>query len=340
MKNILVTGGCGFIGSNFIRYVLSNHSNYTIVNLDKLTYAGNEENLREFKTDEKYHFKKGDICNRNLVDKIIKNGNIDTIVNFAAESHVDKSNQEEAEEIFKLTNITGTTILLERARRNKIERFLQVSTDEVYGSAQEGSFSEKSSLNPTSIYAKSKAEADERVLLYSRYINTLITRSSNNFGPYQYPEKFLSLMVTNLSLAKKIPVYGDGKQIRDWIYVEDNCEAIYFVLNNGKPGEIYNISTKNELENIEIAKKVLKLTGKNEDSIKFVLDRENHDLRYSIDNTKITELGWNTRSSFDESLEKTVNWYIKNAEWWISIRNKPEFRKWYEEEYIKKRGLE
>jgi dTDP-glucose 4,6-dehydratase len=343
MRNILVTGGCGFIGSNFIRYMTNNYLDYRIINLDKLTYAGNEENLKDIESNHRYYFHHGDICNESLVNYLIKTKNVDTIVNFAAETHVDKSNLSESTEILRRTNVIGTSVLLEKAKENNIKKFLQISTDEVYGSIREGSFNETSNLNPSNPYSRSKAKAEEIVLAYSKYLPVLITRSSNNFGPYQYPEKFMSLMITNVLEGHNVPVYGDGKQVRDWLYVEDNCDAIDFILHNGEAGEIYNITTKNERENIWITKKILRLLEKKdieiENLIQHVKDRPDHDTRYSIDNTKLLKLGWNIKSDFEKNLEKTVRWYRGNRSWWERIRKKPEFKKWYNNFYIKERGL-
>ena len=344
MNNILVTGGCGFIGTNFIMYMLNNHP-CNIVNLDKLTYAGNRDNLREYENFPRvnYRFFRGDICNGNIVNKVLKENSIDTIINFAAESHVDKSNLIESIDNVIRTNVLGTSVLLEKAKKNNIKKFLQISTDEVYGSINEGSFKEDSPLNPSNPYSRSKAEAEEVVLSYSKDLPILITRSSNNFGPYQYPEKFIPLMVTNVLLGNKIPVYGDGKQIRDWLYVEDNCDAIDFILHNGRFGEIYNISMKNEHENIWLTRKILSIMGKDdketESLIQYVKDRQNHDKRYSIDNTKLIKLGWIKKSDFEKTLEKTIKWYINNRNWWKKIRGKPEFRQWYDSFYVEQRGL-
>ena len=341
MKNILVTGGCGFIGSNFINLMLNNYP-YRIINLDKLTYAGNRENLRVYESSTKfdYEFFKGDICDKETVRKILRNHHVDAIINFAAESHVDKSNREGSIKNFRRTNVIGTSVLLEEARKTKVNKFLQVSTDEVYGSIKEGSFNENSDLNPSNPYSITKAEAEKVAFLFSNDLKVIITRSSNNFGPYQYPEKLIPLTITNVLLGKKIPVYGDGKQVRDWLYVEDNCDAIHFILNRGKNGEIYNITTKNGHENIWLIRKILKIMGeKEEEFVRYVKDRPNHDQRYSIDNKKIIELGWSEKNNFMKSLERTVLWYMHNKLWWKKIRNKPEFKRWYDDFYIKERRL-
>ncbi len=338
MKNILISGGCGFIGSNFVRYLLDKYD-YKIFNIDKLTYAGNLNNLNDVKNNTNYHFIKGDICNSDLVDKILKKYSVNTIINFAAESHVDKSNQEGSFKEFERTNIFGTRVLLDKSVENKVDKFLQISTDEVYGSIEEGSFTEENELNPSNPYSKSKSDAEKITLSYSDKLFVLITRSSNNFGPYQYPEKFIPLIITNILDGKKIPVYGDGKQVRDWLYVEDNCDAIDFVLNRGKNNEIYNITTKNEYENIWMAKKILKIMNKDESFIQFVKDRPGHDRRYSIDNKKLLKLGWNSKLKFNDKLNETVNWYINNRKWWERIKNGEHFKEWYDSFYIKERGL-
>mgnify|MGYP001603788794 FL=1 len=341
--NILVTGGAGFIGSNFIRYMLNKYPDYKIVNLDKLTYAGNLENLRDIENNPNYNFHKGDIYDQLLVYQLIKLNKIDTIINFAAETHVDKSNINSVS--FLMTNIFGTINLLELSKKTGIEKYVQISTDEVYGSIEQSSFDENSRFNPTSSYSASKAAADLLVLKYYKADNipVIITRSSNNFGPYQYPEKLIPLMITNVLESKKIPIYGDGKNIRDWIYVEDNCEAIDFILHNGKIGEVYNIGANNEKENVWIAKKVLSLMGKNQDEmenfIEYVKDRPKHDRRYSLNTRKINELGWKPKNDFESALEKTVNWYVNNHDWWKKIKSGEHFQEWYKMFYVKERGL-
>ncbi|MFN3966323.1 MAG: dTDP-glucose 4,6-dehydratase, partial [Endomicrobiia bacterium] len=278
---ILVTGGCGFIGSNFIRYILKKYHEYKIINLDKLTYAGNPDNLKDIEKNKNYKFVKGDICDSKIVDKLVKE--VDCIINFAAESHVDRSILEPGS--FLKTDVFGTYTLLESAKKNNIKRYIQISTDEVYGSIENGSFTEESPLRPNSPYSASKASADMlcRAYFVTYNLPVIITRSSNNFGPYQYPEKIIPLFITNALEDKLLPVYGDGKNIRDWIYVLDNCKAIDLVLHKGKPGEIYNIGGGNEIQNIELTKKILKLLNKPESLIKFVEDRAGHDRRYSLD---------------------------------------------------------
>lgn len=316
MKTILVTGGCGFIGSNFIRHFIHKYD-YNIVNLDKLTYCGNLENLEDIEDNPKYKFVRGDICDSGILNEVV--GKSDAIINFAAESHVDNSLHNPSE--FLTTNILGTMNLLQVARRYKIKRFLQVSTDEVYGSIVEGAADENAILNPSSPYSVSKAAAD---LLIKSYITTyslpaLITRSTNNYGPYQYPEKLIPKFITNLFIGEKVPLYGDGMNVRDWIYVQDNCEAIDFIFHNGEIGEIYNIGGNNQRTNLEITKLVLDLMGKDENYIKYVADRPGHDRRYSVDSTKISELGWMPKFNFEEGMKTTVDWYKLNEEWWRKL---------------------
>lgn len=311
---LLITGGCGFIGSNFIRYILEKYPDYKIINLDKLTYAGNPNNVKdvEKKFKDRYKFVKGDICNKKIVEKLISN--VDVIVNFAAETHVDRSIIDAGS--FVLTDIFGTYVLLEACRKfNK--KFVQISTDEVYGSIEKGSFKETDKLEPRNPYSASKAGAEllARSYFITHEVPVIITRSSNNYGPYQYPEKIIPLFITNLIRGKKVPVYGDGKNIRDWLYVIDNCKAIDIVLHEGKSGEIYNIGGECEKTNIELTKMILKFMGKDESYIEYVPDRKGHDKRYSLDNTKIRKLGWRPETKFEDGLKQTVEWY-KNNEWW------------------------
>lgn len=308
---ILVTGGAGFIGSHFIKQVIA--SNYKVVNLDKLTYAGNLENLREIEDNPNYEFVRGDIAENSIVNHIVKD--VDAIVNFAAESHVDRSIDNA--NIFISSNVTGTLNLLEAARKHD-KKFLHVGTDEVYGHILDGSFSEESNLNPRNPYSASKAAAD---LLVKSYFTTYgldvkITRSSNNFGPNQYPEKFIPLFTINALQNKNLPLYGDGRQIRDWTYVKDNCKAIEVVMNKGKSGEIYNISAQNEKENIEVAKMILSHLNKPESLIQHVKDRPGHDRRYSITNDKVKALGWKPEHDFESAIKETVDWYKNNENWW------------------------
>lgn len=331
MKTILVTGGAGFIGSNFIKTMLDKYPTYKIVNIDALTYAGNLENLKEISDDLNYTFIKVDIRDRSKIDEIFSDFNIDAVVNFAAESHVDRSIEEP--EIFLTTNIIGTQVLLDTAKKHwKINpgdkyckeykrgvKFLQVSTDEVYGALGEmGMFIETMPLMPNSPYSASKASADMIVRAYNQTFGLPIniTRCSNNYGPYQFPEKLIPLMINNCLNEKDLPVYGDGMQIRDWLYVFDHCAAIDTVLHKGMDGEVYNIGGNNEKANIEIVKMIIKALGKSENLIKYVKDRPGHDRRYAIENTKIsTQLGWKPTYSFEQGLKETIEWYLANTEW-------------------------
>lgn len=315
---LLVTGGAGFIGSNFIRYILSKYHDAEIVNLDMLTYAGRLENIHDVERDPRHKFVQGDICDRKKVEQIMKE-KVDVIANFAAETHVDRSIVEAGS--FVLTDIYGTYVLLDTARKYDVDRVVQVSTDEVYGSTERGSFKETDFLHPSSPYAASKAAGDliAQSFCKTHGLDVVITRSSNNFGPYQYPEKLIPKLVIRALYNQPLPLYGDGKQVRDWIYVMDNCEAIDLVIQKGKPGEAYNIATGNERTNIEVAKLVLKSLNKPESLIKFVADRPGHDRRYSLDATKIRSLGWKTKHRFEEDLKKTVEWYVKNKWWWRSL---------------------
>lgn len=320
-KTLLVTGGAGFIGSNFIHHIAENHTGYRVINLDKLTYAGNLENLRDMESNPNYEFIKGDIADRELVDDIFKSNTIDAVVNFAAESHVDRSIEDPG--IFIQTDIYGTYVLLEAVREYEGGIFLQISTDEVYGSVEFGSSKENDILKPNSPYSASKAGAEMIVRsFYKTYgLPIIITRTSNNFGPYQYPEKIIPLFITNLIDGKKVPLYGDGMNIRDWIYVNDNCTALDLILHNGKIGEIYNIGAGNEKPNIWITWKILELLGKTEDMIKPVPDRLGHDRRYSLDCSKLEkELGWVTQYDLEQALEKTVRWYQDNEKWWRPLK--------------------
>jgi dTDP-glucose 4,6-dehydratase len=321
MRTLLVTGGAGFIGSNYIRTILTERDDIEIINLDKLTYAGNLENLTEIENNKNYTFIKGDITNNELVEYIFTRYKITEVVNFAAESHVDRSIL--GSEVFYRTNVIGTNVLLEAARRHEVKKFLQVSTDEVYGSLGEtGLFTEKTPLSPNSPYSSSKAGADMMAMaFYHTYgMPVVITRCSNNYGPFQFPEKLIPLMIINALNGKKLPVYGDGKNVRDWIYVIDHNKAIQLVLDKGVPGQVYNIGAENEMQNIQIIKLILEILGKSEDLIEYVEDRLGHDRRYAIDATKIkTELGWKPEFSFEEAIVKTVNWYLGNRNWWERI---------------------
>jgi dTDP-glucose 4,6-dehydratase len=318
--NLLVTGGAGFIGSNFIRHMLGTHPDCTIVNLDFLTYAGNLNNLKDCDTNPRYTFVRGDICDRTLVNAVMEKQGIDTVVHFAAESHVDRSIADAS--VFVKTNVLGTHTLLEAAKRQKVCRFIHISTDEVYGSIREGSFRETDKLTPSSPYSSSKAGSDLLALSYYITYNlpVIVTRCTNNFGPYQYPEKLIPLFVTNLMDGKKVPVFGTGKNIRDWIHVQDHCRAIDFLLNRGSYGEIYNIGGENENTNLEITEKILMLLKKDSSMIEHVQDRPGHDFRYALDCSKLRGLGWKPSQSFDEGLRDTVSWYVQNEWWWRPLK--------------------
>lgn len=332
---LLVTGGAGFIGSNFIHYVVNEHPQWEVTNLDKLTYAGNLENLKDVQDEPGYHFVQGDIADRQLVDKVLSQG-FDAVINFAAESHVDRSILDATP--FIQTNIHGTQVLLEGARRYGIQRFIQVSTDEVYGSIDKGSFNESSPLSPNSPYAASKAAADLLCLAYWKTYGTpvIITRCTNNYGPYQFPEKLIPLVITNALEDKPIPVYGDGLNVRDWIFVTDHCRALDTVAQKGRPGEIYNIAGDSEKNNLEVIHQLLELLDKPRSLIQFVADRPGHDRRYALDTTKITkELGWKPACSFEQALATTVDWYVNNESWWRRIKT-GEYSKYYQRMYSKR----
>lgn len=315
---LLVTGGCGFIGSNFIHHILKKYPDYRIVNLDKLTYAGNPENLRSIRDNPNYTFIKGDICDPAVVKKAMKNA--DCVVHFAAESHVDRSIEDGS--IFVRTNMLGTNTLLQAALENGIRKFVHISTDEVYGNRREGSFVETDILSPSSPYSSSKAGSDLLALSFYRTygLPVIITRCTNNFGPYQYPEKLIPFFTSLLLEDQKIPVYGTGQNIRDWIDVKDHCSAVDLVLHKGEDGEIYNIGGGNELTNIDITHRLLKLLEKDESLIEYVEDRKGHDFRYSLDCSKLGKMGWTPEYSFDEALENTVKWYVENRWWWEPLR--------------------
>ncbi|HAP35662.1 MAG TPA: dTDP-glucose 4,6-dehydratase [Bacteroidetes bacterium] len=334
MKNILITGGAGFIGSNFIQLMLNKHSNYKIVNFDFLTYAGNLENLTNIEHSSNYVFIKGDICNKEHVKKAFREHSIDAVVHFAAESHVDRSITGPA--VFVQTNVVGTQVLLDVSREIGVERFLHVSTDEVYGSlGTTGYFTEETSIHPNSPYSASKASSDMLVLAYQHTFGFpgVVTRCSNNYGPYQFPEKLIPLLIANALNDKSIPVYGDGTNVRDWLYVEDHCSALDVVLHNGKIGDVYNIGGNNEWKNIDIVKLVLKEIGKPESLITYVKDRPGHDKRYAIDASKIkNELGWEPAYQFENGIKKTVQWYLQNKQWWERIIS-GEYKKYYESQY-------
>ncbi|WP_461863568.1 dTDP-glucose 4,6-dehydratase [Thermococcus sp.] len=313
---LLVTGGAGFIGSNFIRYILEKHKDWKVINLDKLGYGSNLANLKDIESDERYTFVKGDINDFELVKGLIKK--VDAVVNFAAESHVDRSISNPY--AFIESNVLGVYTLLEAIRKENPEvRLIHVSTDEVYGDIEEGSFTEDDRLLPSSPYSASKAAGDMLVLGYARTynLNASITRCTNNYGPYQFPEKLIPKTIIRASMGLKIPIYGTGENVRDWLYVLDHCEAVELVLEKGKSREVYNISANQEKTNLEVVKTILKLMSKDKDLIEFVEDRPGHDLRYSLDSTKIREqLGWRPRHSFKEGIKKTVEWYLSNKWWW------------------------
>lgn len=334
MKNILVTGGAGFIGSNFINYILSKYDNYNIVNLDKLTYAGNLENLKPSQYNKNYKFIHGDITNEELLKYLFEKYELQYVINFAAESHVDRSILSSRE--FVATNILGTNILLDVSKIFNVKKFIQISTDEVYGSlGTEGLFTEETPLSPNSPYSSSKASADLLALSnFKTYgLPVIITRCSNNYGMYQFPEKLIPLIIINSLNDKKLPVYGDGKNVRDWIYVLDHCRAIEMVFENGVNGEIYNVGASTEMENIDIIKLILKHLQKPESLIEYVQDRLGHDRRYAIDSTKIkNELGWIPNFSFEDAIIKTIDWYIYNKDWWNRIIT-GEYMKYYQKQY-------
>ena len=330
---LLVTGGAGFIGSNFIRYLHSKYPAYEVINLDTLTYAGNLENLADISGERFYRFVKGDIADVSLVRQVFTEG-IEVVVNFAAESHVDRSIEDASS--FITTNITGTQVLLEAARAHQVKRFIQISTDEVYGSlGTEGLFTEHSPLSPNSPYSASKAGADHLVRAYYETFRlpVMITRSSNNYGPYQFPEKFIPLFITNALVDEPLPLYGDGLNVRDWLQVEDNCAAIDLVLHRGKEGEIYNVGGNCEKTNLEVVKIILKELNKPESLLRFVKDRPGHDRRYALDTAKIArELGWYPQCSFEEGIRHTIAWYRHHAGWWEKIKS-GEYRSYYQKMY-------
>ena len=321
---LLVTGGAGFIGSCFVRHILNKYKDYQVINLDALTYAGNIENLDDVKNNPNYTFVHGNICDKKLARELIIDGNVDAVINFAAESHVDRSIT--GPEIFIETNVQGTLNLLQAAKKAKTQRFLQVSTDEVYGTlGKDGYFYETTPLAPNSPYSASKASADMLVRAYyeTYKMPVLNTRCSNNYGPYQYPEKLIPFFISQLLKGEKVPVYGDGMNVRDWLYVYDHCSAIDTVLHKGRIGEVYNIGGHNEKTNMEITRIILDAMGKDESSIRYVEDRLGHDKRYAIDNHKIqSELGWEPSLTFEEGIKLTIDWYLKNQEWMKAIESK------------------
>ena len=327
---LLVTGGSGFIGSNFIRHVLTTHADDRVVNLDKLTYAGNPANLADLERDPRYTFVQGDVCDGKIVRDACRG--VDAIVNFAAESHVDRSLMEP--DAFLKTDVFGVFTLLEAVRELKVPRFLHISTDEVYGSVERGSSRESDPVRPTNPYSASKAGGDLLAMAYwhTHRVPVVITRSSNNFGPNQYPEKVIPLFVTNALDDKPLPLYGDGRNVRDWLFVQDNCAGIDLVLRRGADGEIYNIGGGHEVENVVLTRQILQLTGKPETLIQPVKDRPGHDRRYSVDSKKIHQLGWTPRHRFGDALRTTVEWYRDHESWWRPLKS-GEFRAYYEKQY-------
>lgn len=335
MTNILVTGGAGFIGSNFLRYMVDKYSDYHFINLDALTYCGNLENLTEIEDKDNYSFVKGDIRDKELVNSIVKD--CDYVINFAAESHVDRSILDP--EIFIKSNVLGTQVLLNAAKEYGVEKYIQISTDEVYGTlGKTGYFTESTPLQPNSPYSASKASAD---LVTRAYHETFdlpinITRCSNNYGPFQFPEKLIPLMISNALENKSLPVYGDGKNIRDWLHVLDHCRAIDLVLHEGKIGEVYNIGGNNEKENIYIVKLILETLNKSQDLIEFVADRLGHDRRYAIDSTKIQEeLGWKPLYTFEKGIKETIQWYLDNQDWTSQVKS-GKYQEYYDKVYLNK----
>jgi dTDP-glucose 4,6-dehydratase len=327
---ILVTGGAGFIGSNYCRLVLREHPNDEVVNLDKLTYAGNLENLTDVADDPRYSFVKGDICDEETVEGAM--GGVDAVVNFAAETHVDRSIQHAGD--FIDTDVKGLYVLLEAARKRGVDRFVHVSTDEVYGSIESGSFKEDDPLNPSSPYSASKAggELMSRAYGHTFEYEILITRGSNTYGPYQYPEKVVPLFITNALEDVELPLYGDGMNVRDWLYVEGHCAGIDMVLREGALGEVYNVGADQERANLDLTRQILKLVGKGEELIKHVKDRPGHDRRYSIDSSKLRALGWQPQVGFEDGIARTVAWYRENEQWWRRLKD-GSYREYYRQMY-------
>jgi dTDP-glucose 4,6-dehydratase len=332
VKTLMITGGAGFIGSNFSRHVLQKYPDYSVVVYDKLTYAGNSDNFRDLLKSPRFSFVQGDIGDAEQVSVTIHEHQIDTIINFAAESHVDRSILDP--DAFIQTDVYGTYVLLAAAREVGMERFLQVSTDEVYGSIARGTFKETDPLEPNSPYSASKAGGELMTRAYhTTYgVPTLVTRGSNTFGPYQYPEKLASLFITNAIDDQPLPVYGDGRQVRDWLYVSDHCEGIDTVLHQGQTGEVYNVGGENERFNIDVTEMILALLGKPRSLIRYVPDRPGHDRRYALDCTKIRSLGWSPRHDWETAMSETVDWYKENEWWWRKIKS-GEFEAYYRQQY-------
>ncbi len=332
--NVLVTGGCGFIGSNLVRLVLDARPTWRVVNLDKLTYAGNAENLADLASHPRYRFVRGDVADGDLVARLLGEERIEAVMHLAAESHVDRSIHHPA--VFVETNVAGTQVLLEAAREFGVKRFLHVSTDEVYGSlGPTGYFTEESPLAPSSPYSASKAGSDLLALAYAHTfgLDVVVTRCSNNYGPYQFPEKLIPLMIANAVRDQPLPVYGDGRNVRDWIHVEDHCAGLVAAVERGRAGEVYNLGGSNERQNLDIVHRVLDLVGKPRSLVQFVKDRPGHDRRYAMDASKArARLGWAPRRSFEEGLAETVRWYVEHRGWWERILS-GEYRTWYERNY-------
>jgi dTDP-glucose 4,6-dehydratase len=340
LRKILVTGGCGFIGSNFVLHLLRTRKDVQVVNLDKLTYAGNLTNLSEIEGDPRHRFVRGDICDEALVGQLLADG-VDSVVNFAAETHVDRSIQDSAP--FILTNVGGTHALLTAARKNKVRKFIQVGTDEVYGSlGPSGLFTEDSPLQPNNPYSASKAGADLLVRAFQRTygMDATITRCTNNYGPFQFPEKAIPVFIGNALVDRPIPVYGDGLHVRDWLFVEDHCRAIEAVMERGRAGEVYNVGGANELPNIELARLILRELKKPESLIQFVKDRPGHDRRYALDSSKLSrELGWKPLVSLAEGIPRTVRWYCEHQDWLRRVQT-GEYQEYYRKHYHERHGLQ
>jgi dTDP-glucose 4,6-dehydratase len=332
--NVLVTGGCGFIGTNLVRLLLAERPGWRVVNLDKLTYAGNAESLADVESHPRYRFVRGDVANGELVGELMRSERVEAVMHLAAESHVDRSILSPA--VFIETNVRGTQVLLEAAREIGVKRFLHVSTDEVYGSlGPTGAFTEATPLDPSSPYSASKAASDLLALAYARTFGLplVLTRCSNNYGPYQFPEKLIPLLIANALRDVPLPVYGDGLNVRDWIHVEDHCRGLLLALEKGRPGQVYNLGARSERHNIDIVKRVLALLGKPESLIQYVRDRPGHDRRYAIDAAKAEgELGWAPRHRFEEALAETVRWYVEHRPWWERILT-GEYLRYYEKQY-------
>ena len=330
-RTLLITGGCGFIGANFVRHILNRSPDYRVINLDKLTYAGNPANLPDIAADERYRFVHGDITDADAGDPLVAEA--DCVVNFAAESHVDRSILGSAD--FLHTNIDGTFVLLDAVRRHGVERFHQISTDEVYGSITEGKWNEDFPLEPRNPYSATKASAELLVRAFhlSHDMPTVVTRASNNIGPYQYPEKRVPLYITTAIDDKPLPVYGDGMQVRDHLFVDDHCSAIDLVLHEGTIGEAYNVGGDNDATGIEVARTILEQLEKPEALIQFVKDRAGHDLRYALDSNKVKALGWKPAVDVEEAMDRTIQWYVDHQDWWRDIRNRDDYKAYYQRQY-------